>query len=224
MVSRGMDGRYVTAREARRLLGAHDNTLRQWANEGLIPFIRTPGGYRRYNVSEYVAKQRGPSHVDGDTVQQRICYCRVSSHGQRDDLQRQVESMRQQFPDHRVITDVGSGINFKRKGLCTLLELACKGVVSEVVVAYRDRLCRFAFELIERVFQNHGVKLVVLNQSMDSGQSSELAEDLLAIINVYACRVNGKRKYSKQASADTQCTEEVVKTDCELVQTTETVS
>jgi predicted site-specific integrase-resolvase len=110
--------------------------------------------------------------------------------------------MQQQFPDHCIITDVASGINFKRKGLRSILELAAKGMVSEVVVAYRDRLCRFAFDLLEWILCLHGVKLLVLNKSLESnclsgGQSAELAEDLLAIINVFNCRVNGQRKYKK---------------------------
>ncbi len=220
-----MDGRFLTSKEACRVLGAHDNTLRQWANDELIPYIRTPGGKRRYDVSRFVAQQRGgaSSSVPIDT-KERICYCRVSSAGQKDDLQRQIDFMRQQFPSHRIISDVGSGINFNRKGLCSLLELACKEVVSEVVVAYRDRLCRFAFELLERVFHNHGVKLVVLNQNVESEQSSELAEDLLAIINVYACRVNGKRKYKNKKSAVAEQQQAVSKADSEQVPEGATVS
>ena len=113
------------------------------------------------------------------------------------------------YPEHRIISDVGSGINFKRKGLCRLLELACKGHISEVVVAYRDRLCRFAFELIERVLQMHQVRLVVLNESLDGSQQSELVEDLLAIINVFSCRVNGRRKYKLRGQEADQRPEEV---------------
>mmetsp|Transcript_9767 Transcript_9767/g.29585 ORF Transcript_9767/g.29585 Transcript_9767/m.29585 type:complete len:144 (+) Transcript_9767:2038-2469(+) len=107
--------------------------------------------------------------------------------------------MQERFPGHRIVTDIGSGINFKRKGLRTVLALASKGSIDEVVVAYRDKLCRFAFELVEWILQTHGVKLLVLNDSLESSSSdqSELAEDLLAIINVFNCRVNGRRKYKK---------------------------
>jgi predicted site-specific integrase-resolvase len=110
--------------------------------------------------------------------------------------------MQNQFPTHSIITDIGSGINFKRKGLRTILELAMSGAISEVVVAYRDRLCRFAFELVEWILQYHKVKLVVLNQTLEGETTdrSELAEDLLAIINVFNCRINGKRKYKKKAN------------------------
>lgn len=118
------------------------------------------------------------------------------------DLNRQIEYMRERFPNHRVIHDVGSGINFKRRGLRAILEMACKGTVSQVVVAYRDRLCRFAFELVEWVLRTHGVELLVLNESVESSGQAELAEDLLAIINVFNCRVNGKRKYTKKAAQE----------------------
>jgi predicted site-specific integrase-resolvase len=103
--------------------------------------------------------------------------------------------MQEFFPDHTIVTDIGSGINFNRKGLRSIIELACKGTIKEVVVAYRDRLCRFAFELVQWILQIHQVKLVVLNQEMDSSKETELAEDLLAIINVFNCRINGRRKY-----------------------------
>ena len=220
-----MNGRFLTAKEARLAIGVHSATLRSWANRGLIKVIRTPGGDRRYNVAEFVSKQGEYAECADADGQQAICYCRVSSYGQKDDLERQVAFMQEKYPNHRIIKDVGSGINFKRKGLCTLLELACKGLVSEVVVAYRDRLCRFAFELIERIFHQHGVRIVVLNESVEPSSQSELAEDLLAIINVYACRVNGKRKYTKGKSKDENTqVEEVQQTSSEHVEEDSSVS
>ena len=202
---------YIPTREAKKALGVNETTLRSWADGGLIPSIRTPKGTRLYNIAQYLSEQQakrvgGTTDLEDKTKQQqekekeriKICYCRVSSQGQKDDLQRQVESMQQQFPSYRIVTDIGSGINFKRKGLRDILELSTKGMVSEVVVAYRDRLCRFAFELFEWLFQLHGVRLVVLNKSLEGSEQGELAEDLLAIINVFNCRVNGKRKYNKK--------------------------
>lgn len=192
---------YVTTKNARRILGVSEESLRSWADKGLINCIRTPGGQRLYAINSFI--QSHTSTIDEQhTELKRICYCRVSSQGQKDDLERQVKHMRDQFPTHSIITDIGSGINFKRKGLRTILELAMSGAISEVVVAYRDRLCRFAFELVEWILQFHKVKLVVLNQTLDAETSdrSELAEDLLAIINVFNCRINGKRKYKKKAN------------------------
>ena len=197
---------FVTTREAKKVLQVSEATLRRWADEGLCPSIRSPGGKRLYNVQQFLSSRPAPGSNTGGIISEEkrekesICYCRVSSQGQKDDLQRQIAYMQTRFPSHRIISDVESGINFKRKGLRTILELAAKGMVSEVVVAYRDRLCRFAFELISWMLQINGVKLLVLNEGMDHGAcepggQAELAEDLLAIINVFNCRVNGKRKY-----------------------------
>ena len=193
---------FIPTREAKKILRVTEETLRRWTANGKIPHIRSPGGQRLYDIRKYInTTERGHEcveKIEKKDERQRICYCRVSSQGQKDDLQRQIKYMQEKFPTHRIIHDIGSGINFKRRGLRTILELASKGDVSEVVVAYRDRLCRFAFELIEWVLHTHGTKLVVLHESMDSSGQTELAEDLLAIINVFNCRVNGRRKYARK--------------------------
>jgi len=187
-----MEG-FVTTREAREKLGVADITLRRWADNNLIPSIRSPGGHRLYSVDKFLnAKDIRLESLE----KERYCYCRVSSISQKDDLERQVKSMRQSFPKHKIITDIGSGINFKRKGLRSLIEMAAKGQIEEVVVAYRDRLCRIAFELVQWFFSINEVKLLVLNQEMDSSsENSELAEDLLSIVTIFSCKINGRRKY-----------------------------
>jgi len=114
--------------------------------------------------------------------------------------------MRQKFPQHEIITDVGSGINFKRPGLQTILEYAMCGDVEEVVVAYRDRLARIATDLIEWILKSKGCRLVVLHQTVGSVES-DLADDLLAIVNVFCCRANGRRKYGKHKQAQEKSTE-----------------
>jgi predicted site-specific integrase-resolvase len=97
-----------------------------------------------------------------------------------------------------LVTDVGSGINWKRKGLKTILEQAMQGNISEVVVAQRDRLCRFAFELLEWVLRTNKVKLVVLDEEKGSSTEQELAEDILSIIHVYSCRKMGGGRYKNK--------------------------
>lgn len=199
-----MNGKqFVTTKKAKEALGVSEITLRRWCDQGLIPSIRTPKGTRLYQIESFINKQNKEcQRINKEEEKQKICYCRVSSNNQEDDMQRQIVYMSEQYPNHKIITDIGSGINFKRKGLRTILELSCKGNVEEVVVAYRDRLCRFAFELIEWILQTNGVKLLVLNDALDSSEQSELAEDLLAIINVFNCRINGKRKYKSTKEKD----------------------
>jgi predicted site-specific integrase-resolvase len=127
----------------------------------------------------------------------KVCYARVSSAHQRQDLERQVEDLRQAFLENEIVQDVGSGLNWKRPGFKALLERGLKGHVAEVVVAHRDRLCRFAFALVEQIFRHHRVKLVVLD-TYASPESEELSEDLLAITTVFVARHNGQRSVANQ--------------------------
>ena len=132
--------RYVPSREASRILGVHPQTLRTWARKGRISYIRTEGNQRRYDVDSYIGLSK-PTLT--------VCYCRVSSKKQSPDLKRQVAFMRERYPDAEIVSDVGSGLNFKRKGLLAILERVHQGDKLRVVVAYRDRLARFGTELIE---------------------------------------------------------------------------
>ncbi len=188
---------YVSGQVAQEVLGVHANTLRRWANEGKIDFIRkTPQSKRLYNVDKVISENG--NNTTADDIKKQICYCRVSSKQQADDLQRQISYMQNIYPRAEIVSDVGSGINWKRKGLKYIINKATRGEVKEVIVAYRDRLCRFAFELIEYMLELHQVKILVLNQSeVESGSNQELADDLLSIIHIFNCKAMGKRKYKR---------------------------
>jgi putative resolvase len=182
----------VPLRVARQLLGLSSNALRKYADEGTIHAIRTPAGQRRFDVDSYIGKRTAP---------QTICYCRVSSTKQKDDLARQVVYMREQFQSAEIVKDIGSGLNFKRKGLLSLLDRLAQGIKLTVVVAHRDRLARFGFELIEYLVKQNGGEILVLDRVVHSPQS-ELVDDLLAIITVFSCRVQGLRRYRHQVEED----------------------
>ena len=196
---------YVPSRKACLELGVHANTLRRWADEGKIRYIRTAGGKRLYDCS---------SIEQSSSTKKNYCYCRVSSSKQKDDLERQVSFMQSKYPDHTVLKDVGSGLNFKRKQLLFLLEECAMGRVGEVVVAYRDRLCRFGFELLEWFFSKNSVKLVVLEQQELSPQQ-ELVADLLSVIGTFSCRVHGLRKYRDQIKEDSSLPQQGTEDDSE---------
>ncbi len=183
---------FIPSRKAVKHLGVCANTLRKWADDGKIRYIRNPAGQRLYDVS---------SIEQSSSTCKSYCYCRVSSNKQKDDLERQKEFMRKHYPNYEIISDIGSGINFKRKQFLWLLEQTSLGNVKEVVVAHRDRLCRFGFELIEWFFTKHNVKLMVLDDSKSSPQQ-ELVTDLLSIITVFSCRIHGLRKYSETLKKD----------------------
>jgi excisionase family DNA binding protein len=180
--------KYYTSREASKLLDVHPNTLRKWADNGEIESIRTVSGQRRYCLERYLRV------TSSDKV---VCYCRVSSSKQKDDLARQVEYMQASYPDAEIVKDIGSGLNFKRRGLKAILERAMSGERITLVVAYRDRLARFGYELIKQVIERSSGKLVVLNE-ITLSPTEELTRDLLSIIQVFSCRLHGLRNYQKQ--------------------------
>ena len=126
-----------------------------------------------------------------------VCYCRVSSPKPRDDLERQIEFMREKHPQAEIIKDLGSGLNFKRKGRLSLLERAMQGDSLQLVVAHRDRLARFGLDLIKYIIEKNGGELVVLDQTTYSPEE-ELSQDLLNILHVFSCRMHGLRNYKKQ--------------------------
>jgi len=184
--------KFVPSRKAREILGVHENTLRRWADEGKIRHIKTEAGQRLYDTDSFVGIH---------SAKRRICYCRVSSYKQKDDLERQIAFMHGRCPEHEIITDIGSGLNFRRKGFISLLESVCRGDVAEIVVAHKDRLCRFGFELVSWLAGHHGGKLVVLNDVSQSPQS-ELVGDLLAVITLFSYRMHGLRKYRAEIKED----------------------
>ena len=105
--------KYILGKKASALLGIHQNTLRKYADRGIIPSFKTASGQRRYDVDAYLNQQ--PDIQTG-------CYCRVSSNKQKDDLQRQILSMQEQFPHAAIITGAAGGLNWRRKGLVSILE------------------------------------------------------------------------------------------------------
>ena len=183
---------YLPSRQAAKSLGLHPHTLRRYADAGIIPSIRTQSGQRRYDVRSYLGKSKNST---------TIRYCRVSSHKQTGGLQRQAAFMQEHFPNAEVITDAASGLNYRRRGLATILERIHQGDKLTPVVAYRDRLARFGTELIEQILQQNGGELLVLNQR-DLSPPEELTQDLLAVLTVFSARANGLRRYRKKIRED----------------------
>lgn len=183
---------YVTLREAVKRLGMHPNTLRKYADNGSIPSIRNPANQRLYDVDAYLG---------ASTESAIICYCRVSSRKQKDDLERQVGYMQSLYPKAEIVQDIGSGLNFKRKGLRSLLDRLLQGDKLKIIVACRDRLCRFGFELIQYLVEQNGGEILVLDQTVHCPQT-ELTADLLSIIHVFSCRMHGLRKYGAKIKED----------------------
>jgi len=184
--------------EAAKLLKVSKQTLINWDNSGLIKSYKTKGGHRRYKRSDLLSRLSNSTTVDNQSnikPKRNICYCRVSTPGQRQDLERQVEWFRSNYPNHEIIRDIGSGINFKRKGFNSILDSAIQGNLEEVVVTHKDRLCRFGFEFYERIIEQYSNgKIVVLDQEQTSPEK-ELVDDLISIITVFSSRLYGLRSH-----------------------------
>ena len=187
--------KYYSSKTVTQMLGVSAQTLRNWDKEGkLKPSYVKSNGYRYYSEDSILSytqerKTKKNLHVIG--------YARVSSKKQSDDLERQVNNIKQylssKYETFDIITDIGSGINYKKTGLLKLIEKINKKEVDLIVVLYKDRLLRFGFELVEYFAELNNVIIEVLDK-IDKNQDEELVEDLVQIITVFSCKIQGKRK------------------------------
>ena len=180
-------------KEVLETLNIHYTTLYTMVERKEIEAIKI-GTKNFYNLEKYLQD----NGLIKDKLQKKVCYCRVSSSHQKEDLERQVELMRHLYPDHELISEIGSGLNFKRKGFLKLLDMIIKGEVKELVVMYKDRLCRFGFEFVEHLMETYGKgKIIVVNRTEEKTPLEEITEDILSIMNIYVSKMNGLRKYRK---------------------------
>jgi putative resolvase len=186
---------HVTPKEAAKILGVHVSSLRRWENEGKLKAIRTPGGQRRF-VLEEVEKT---AQLSGAV--RTVCYGRVSTHSQQDDLQRQLAFLRERYPEGEVISETGSGLNFRRKKFLAILERIIDGDIKRLVVAHPDRLVRFGYELVKWLCEKFECELVVLNDRKLSPEA-ELIQDMLSIVHCFSSRLYGLRKYKSKFKED----------------------
>ena len=207
-------GKFISIKQTRKLLGVTSCTLRNWALSGKINNCFTPSGVRIYDYKDIERILGG--NID-TKKKKKIAYCRVSSKKQMDDLERQKDFFKSELPDHELVTDIASGINWKRKGLQTILDESMLGNISEIVVAHRDRLCRFAFELVEYILTKNGVKLIVLDRNYGESENKELADDIMSIVHVYSCRQNGKRRNKNKNKEDKNVSRSETTNDIERV-------
>jgi putative resolvase len=186
--------KYYTIHEFSKLVGKTPQTLRNWDKKGLlIPHHTGANGYRYYSHDQLKQVLNIKEDKKSKVI---IGYCRVSSYKQKDDLQRQVENMKlyldKQNKNYEIIEDIGSGINYTKKGLRTLLRKIVNDEVEKVVVLYKDRLLRFGFELVEYIANLYGCEIEVID-STEKTEQQELVEDLVQIITVFSCKLQGKR-------------------------------
>lgn len=191
-------------REFGALIGRAVITLQSWDRKGILKAHRTPTGKRFYTHEqylEYMAAAGNPVEAVAPS-RKRVAYCRVSGSGQRQDLEAQKRAVEQwNLATGKVIDDwvedIGSGLNYDRKGFVRLMEQVEAEEIGEIILAHQDRLVRFGWSWFERFCQAHGTKLVVINHENLSPQE-EVTRDLMTIINCFSSRVYGLRRYGKE--------------------------
>jgi predicted site-specific integrase-resolvase len=181
--------KFIPRREVLKVLGIHYHTLYAMVKRGDLEYVKI-GKTSMYNLDKYLRIQG----ISKD--KKKICYCRVSSPKQKDDLQRQINYMKINYPGYEIISDIGSGLNYKRSGLKKILQLAINGNVDEIVIAYKDRLTRFGYELIEWIIDIYSNgKITIINKKEEKTPLEEITKDILSIMNIYVAKINGLRKY-----------------------------
>ena len=187
--------KYYSSKKVTEILGVTAQTLRNWDKEGkLKPSYVKSNGYRYYSedsILSYTQERKTKKNLNV------IGYARVSSKKQSDDLERQVNNLKtyldSKYSKYEIITDIGSGINYTKPGLKKLIEKINRKEVDLIVVLYKDRLLRFGFELVEYFAELNNVKIEILDK-IDKNQDQELVEDLVQIVTVFSCKIQGKRK------------------------------
>ena len=198
---------YYSIHEFSKILGVSAQTLRNWDKNGkLYPHHTSSNGYRYYSHEQINQVMNIKPNFD----RMIIGYCRVSSNKQKEDLERQIENMKlylmEQGKHFEILSDIGSGINYKKKGLKELMKRISQNKVEKVVVLYKDRLLRFGFELLEYMASLYHCEIEVIDNT-EKAEQQELVEDLVQIITEFSCKLEGKcankaRKFVKELVED----------------------
>lgn len=204
--------------EASQIMGVAVSTMRRWETEGRLIPERTKGGHRRYDRETLLNFK-----YHKENVKLTIGYCRVSSSDQKEDLNRQVRTVSEYCAakgyQFKIIQDLGSGLNYNKKGLKELVELICHKQIDRVVINYKDRLIRFGYEIIEQLCLINDVELEIINHSEGKDYEEELVEDVLSVITVFSARLYGSRSHKTKQILDVNkkmfMKEEVVKKEAQ---------
>ena len=190
------------------LLGVSVKTLQRWDRDGILKANRTPTDRRYYTYDQYLQFKGIKTEND---VRDVVIYARVSTKNQKDDLQNQVEFLKQ-FCNakgmivNQCIEDFGSGLNYNRKKWNQLLDEVMENKIKTIVISSKDRFIRFGYDWFEKFCMKFNTTIMVVNNEALS-PNEELVQDIISILHVFSCRLYGLRKYKKQIEGD----EEIVK-------------
>ena len=206
--------KYYSIGEFANKIGKTVQTLRNWDKNGsLKPHHITEGGTRYYSQEQLNHFLGIQSKIKRN--KKTIGYCRVSSHKQKDDLERQIENVKTYMYakgyQFEMISDIGSGIHYNKKGLNQLIDMITNSEVDKIVVLYKDRFIRFGYEWIENLCEKYGTTIEIIDNT-EKTEEQELVEDFIQIVPVFSCRLQGKRankakKMIKELIEDDTCEE-----------------
>jgi predicted site-specific integrase-resolvase len=192
---------YISIGEASVMLGVSVVTMRRWDSKGLLKsFYRTFGNHRRYKMCDVLKLVKNNSNFSNRKV---VGYSRVSSHDQKEDLKTQTELITKYISEksdnYEVIEDLGSGLNYKKKGLQRLVHLICDRMVSTLVIMHKDRLLRFGSDIIIQLCKIFGTEVVIIGDSKDEESFEKtLCNDIISIITVFSAKLYGSRSHSNK--------------------------
>ena len=195
--------RLVGISDAAKSLGVSVTTLRRWEVSGKLVPEHTAGGHRRYDLAKLRPEW---FRTSDESARKTVAYARVSSHDQKDDLERQKQVLElycaRQGWTFEIVSDLGSGMNYHKKGLKRLLDDIIAGQAGRLVITHKDRLLRFGAELVFAICEAKKVEVVILNQGEDTTFEEDLAKDVLEIITVFSARLYGSRSHKNRKLLD----------------------
>jgi len=191
--------RLVRISGAAEALGVSITTLRRWEAEGKLEAEHTAGGHRRYDLAKLRPEM---FRAEAENRRRTIAYARVSRRNQKDELERQKQVLKlycaRQGWRFEIIADLGSGLNYHKKGLKRLLDAVIAGEIGRLVITHQDRLLRFGAELVFAICAARSVEVVILNQGEDTRFEEDLAKDVLEMVTVFSARLYGSHSRKNQ--------------------------
>lgn len=199
------DKQYVTVGEASKITGLHPHTVRKLVEQDCIACYKTPSGQRRINsksLDEFIGSCQISKHMK--SLQANFLYARVSTEDQLDDLERQIDYLRRpEYTDYTIVKDVSVGMDFKRKGLSTILDACVQNTIGNVVVAHKDIICRVGYELFEQIVIKAGGQIIVLDADYHKPDEQDLS-DLLSIVETFCCTQQKRKRRRTSKPKDSE--------------------
>ena len=192
-------GKLLKIRDAADYLNVSQDTLRKWDKTNKLKPLKTAGGHRRYDtdsLDNFIGITR-----DNENEPEVVCatYARVSSNEQKQkgDLDRQSQRLSEYCAKKRllvtyIIKDVGSGLNYNRNGFIKLTDLVIAGKINKLVIEHKDRLTRFQFKFMKKIFESYGCEVIVVNK-IDVSDNEELTTDMMSLLASFSGKFYGKR-------------------------------